>query len=121
MFCADYIAVYVYHGIITVGTINFLNTFYKTNVKGNSSEDVHSERKIDADRKKIKLIVLELAASGLGLQLTHNKISTLPSTKEKKDLKMLDHKNNFEMSESFQNNKFHNPQPLLIPFYIETL
>ena len=60
MFCADYIAVYVYHAIITVGTIKFVNIFYDTNVKDNNSEDEHGERKSGVDRKRLKLIVLEL-------------------------------------------------------------
>jgi len=62
MFCADYIAAFVYHAIITVGTVHFFDRFYNQpaddySFNGNSNPDIN----------KTKTNAIEYAAKGLGL------------------------------------------------------
>ena len=83
MFCADYIAAFVYHAIITVGTIKFIDRFYDKPTRkdilvvnthsGRENRDSHSD-------KTTKVLATEFAANGLGipykLDVNQNSAST---------------------------------------------
>ena len=62
MFCADYIAAFVYHAIITVGTIHFFDRFYNQPADDNSFNG-----NTNPDINKTKINAIEYAAKGLGL------------------------------------------------------
>ena len=62
MFCADYIAAFVYHAIITVGTVHFFDRFCNQPTDDNSFFG-----NSNPDTDKTKVIATEYAANGLGL------------------------------------------------------
>ena len=115
MFCADYIAAFVYHAIMTIGTISYFGGIHEAkdvndNVKdGNENEAPHKETP-DID---IKITLSRIMVSALGLHATTVSLNTSP--KNLKDSKSDPQMKEFQLNNSPQGD-IGNKKVVLLPF-----
>ena len=68
MFCADYVAAFIYHAILTVGTINLIGRRNNKNDVNTTSEgEERNSRSADKYIDETSEVAIKLAAIGLGL------------------------------------------------------
>ena len=63
MFCADYIAAFIYHAIFTVGTVHFFERYYNQ-----TADDISIKEYSNFDTNKTKIFATEYAVNGIGLR-----------------------------------------------------
>ena len=70
MFCADYIAAFVYHAIITIGSVHFFDRFYdKSEESANLLGDYNNGQESSiSDILKARIVISGLAINGLGIK-----------------------------------------------------
>ena len=115
MFCADYIAAFVYHAIMTIGTISYLGGIHEAkavhdNVKdGNDNEAPHKETP-DSD---IKITLSRIMVLALGLHV--DKMNSNTSPKSLKD-SPTDHQTKEFRLKKFSQENIGDRKMVVIPF-----
>ena len=117
MFCADYIAAFVYHAIMTIGTISYFGGIREdkamnTNVKDSNDNEVSNKETTDSD---IKITLSRIMVLALGLHV--NNVNFITSPKNLKDSE-IDHQMKESQLNNFSQDHMGDRKVVVIPFGI---
>jgi len=115
MFCADYIAAFVYHAIMTIGTISYFGGIHddkavNTNAKDNNDNEVSNTEATDSN---IKITLSRVMVLALGLHV--DKMNSNTSPKSLKD-SPTDHQTKEFRLKKFSQENIGDRKMVVIPF-----
>ena len=118
MFCADYIAAFVYHAILTIGTIHVFGRSHNAKLEGieNDGDDSNNKENTDTiDKRGKKVLAIQLASHGLGLSYNNRTFESVWIKENRKNCDVMQEENDHVKSRLFQTSNSEMSQSLWIP------
>ena len=121
MFCADYVAAFIYHAILTVGTINLFGRRNKKNYLATITDGEKGNSRFDSKYigEETKEVAIKLAAIGLGLSYPST-ISPVTATliKERQSNRKQQGEEDVEITQFSKHNKGGTASRFMMPICI---